>query len=72
MADMVARIIYRLYTALKPAEWEAGAPNSPAALRRDCHSGYRDAAFMAIMRWAFYSRLKEEHPDVGAAYGYIY
>jgi N6-L-threonylcarbamoyladenine synthase len=26
---------------------------------------------MGIMRWAFYNRLKEEHPNAGAAYGYI-
>jgi hypothetical protein len=31
---------------------------------------FRDAAFMGIMRWAFYSRLKEKHPDAGTAYGY--
>jgi N6-L-threonylcarbamoyladenine synthase len=29
---------------------------------------FRDAAFMGIMLWAFYNRLKEEHPDVNAAY----
>ncbi|MDR1539841.1 MAG: hypothetical protein LBU32_17940 [Clostridiales bacterium] len=68
-----------------------GAPNNPAALCGDCHSGYRDAhghpagklklnlkrgqsfrdaAFMGIMRRAFYNRLKEEHPNAGTAYGY--
>ncbi|MDR1538895.1 MAG: hypothetical protein LBU32_13040 [Clostridiales bacterium] len=25
---------------------------------------------MGIMRWAFYNRLKEKHPDAGTAYGY--
>jgi N6-L-threonylcarbamoyladenine synthase len=24
---------------------------------------------MGIMRWAFYNRLKEEHPNAGTAYG---
>jgi N6-L-threonylcarbamoyladenine synthase len=48
-----------------------GAPNNPAALCGDCHSGCRGAAFMGIMRWAFCNRLKEECADVGAAYGCI-
>jgi hypothetical protein len=81
------------------------APNNPATLRKDCHSGYRDAAFMGIgmplsasgcqkrhhagklklnlkrgrsfrgaafvwiMRRAFCSRLKEDYPNAGTAYG---
>ena len=32
---------------------------------------FRDAAFMGIMRWAFYNKLKEEYPDVSLTYGYI-
>lgn len=32
---------------------------------------FKDAAFMGIMRWAFYNRLKEEYPDVNLTYGYI-
>lgn len=34
---------------------------------------YRDAAFMGIMRWAFYNRLKEEHPelDISMTFGYL-
>ncbi|MDR1536690.1 MAG: HNH endonuclease [Clostridiales bacterium] len=62
------------------------APNNLIALCEDCHSDYhagklklnlkrgqsfRDAAFMGIMRWAFYNRLKEEFPDAGMTYGYI-
>ncbi|MDR1538318.1 MAG: hypothetical protein LBU32_10045 [Clostridiales bacterium] len=31
---------------------------------------FRDAAFMGIMRRAFYNRLKEEYADAGTAYGY--
>ncbi len=31
----------------------------------------RDAAFMGIMRWEVYNRLKAEHPDVRMTYGYI-
>ena len=32
---------------------------------------YRDAAFMGIMRWAFYDVLKEKHQNVALTYGYI-
>ncbi|MDR1542266.1 MAG: hypothetical protein LBU32_30685 [Clostridiales bacterium] len=31
---------------------------------------FRDAAFMGIMRRAFYNRLKEKHTDAGTACGY--
>ena len=30
-----------------------------------------DAAFMGIMRWAVYNRLKEQYPDVSLTYGYL-
>ena len=30
-----------------------------------------DAAFMGIMRWAFYNKLKETYPNVNMTYGYI-
>lgn len=32
---------------------------------------FRDAAFMGIMRWALYNKLKELYPDVSLTYGYI-
>lgn len=32
---------------------------------------FRDATFMGIMRWSFYNKLKEVHPDVSMTYGYI-
>lgn len=32
---------------------------------------FRDAAFMGIMRWAFYNKLKEIYPVVKLTYGYI-
>lgn len=32
---------------------------------------FRDAAFMGIMRWALYSRLKELYSNVSMTYGYI-
>jgi hypothetical protein len=33
--------------------------------------GFRDAAFMGIMRWAFYNELKERYENVSYTYGYI-
>lgn len=32
---------------------------------------FDDAAFMGIMRWAFYNKLKETYPNVKLTYGYI-
>ena len=34
-------------------------------------SSFKDAAFMGIMRWTFYNKLKELHPNVSLTYGYI-
>jgi len=34
-------------------------------------TSFRDAAFMGIMRWAVYNRLKELYPHVSLTYGYI-
>lgn len=63
------------------------APNNLITLCETCHNAYhagqlgeavfkrnnsfRDAAFMGIMRWTFYERLKEEYPDVSLTYGYM-
>ena len=62
------------------------APNNLITLCETCHRKYhkgeielnvkrgtsfRDAAFMGIMRWAFYGRLKEIYSDVKMTYGYI-
>ena len=62
------------------------APNNLITLCEDCHQDYhagrlkldlkrgesfRDAAFMGIMRWAFYNQLKERYPNVHLTYGYI-
>ena len=43
------------------------------SLPKSIHRGmsFRDAAFMGIMRWAFYNKLKEQYPDVHLTYGYI-
>ncbi len=34
-------------------------------------SSFKDAAFMGIMRWAFYNKLKAVYPSVSLTYGYI-
>ena len=34
-------------------------------------TSFRDAAFMGIVRWTVYTRLKAAYPDVGMTYGYI-
>ncbi|MDR1541561.1 MAG: hypothetical protein LBU32_26935 [Clostridiales bacterium] len=41
-----------------------------ATLCKDCHSDYRDAAFMGVMRLDFYSRLKEEYANVSLTFRY--
>ena len=42
-------------------------------LPQNIHRGmaFRDAAFMGIMRWAFYNKLKEIYPNVSLTYGYV-
>ena len=62
------------------------APNNLITLCETCHKAFhrgkfelkikrgkplRDAAFMGILRWAFYKRLKKEHPNVSITFGYI-
>ena len=62
------------------------APNNLITLCETCHKAFhrgkfelkikrgktlRDAAFMGIMRWAFYKRLKKENPNVSMTFGYI-
>lgn len=42
-------------------------------LPKTIHRGmsFKDAAFMGIMRWAFYNKLKEIYPNVSLTYGYV-
>lgn len=62
------------------------AENNLITLCKECHkkyhqglikqtwkrgASYRDGAFMGIMRWAFYERLKEKYKNVSLTYGYI-
>jgi hypothetical protein len=62
------------------------APNNLITLCKTCHDKYhsgklklnfkrgqsfRDAAFMGIMRWAVYNKLKEQYQNANLTYGYI-
>lgn len=62
------------------------SPDNLITLCEDCHKDYhngklqfnlkrgqsfKDAAFMGVMRWTFYNRLKEIYPNVNMTYGYI-
>lgn len=63
------------------------SPDNLITLCETCHKAYhqgkiklsvkrnsqslRDAAFMGIMRWTVYNRLKEKYPEVNLTYGYI-
>lgn len=51
--------------------YHAGKLALPKHIKRGM--SFRDAAFMGIMRWAFYNRLKALYPNipVGLTYGYI-
>ena len=62
------------------------SPNNLVTLCETCHNDYhkgkielkikrgktfKDATFMGIMRWAFYTQLREKYPNVSMTYGYI-
>lgn len=62
------------------------SPNNLVTLCETCHNKYhkgeielkikrsgsfKDAAFMGIMRWVLYDRLKEKYPNISMTYGYI-
>ena len=62
------------------------APSNLITLCETCHKAYhrgkfelkikrgkplKGAAFMGIVRWFFYKRLKKEHPNVSMTFGYI-
>ena len=46
-----------------------GTVKLPGTIHRGM--SFRDAAFMGIMRWAFYEKLKCIYPDVKLTYGYL-
>ena len=49
--------------------YHRGVVALPEGIKRG--RSFRDAAFMGIMRWAFYDELKERYPNVRMTYGYI-
>ena len=49
--------------------YHAGTLKLPETIRRGM--SFRDEAFMGIMRWAVYNRLKEQYPEVSLTYGYL-
>lgn len=49
--------------------YHKGTIKLPAKIKRGMK--FNDAAFMGIMRWAFYGELKKRYPDVSLTYGYI-
>jgi len=49
--------------------YHKGTVKLPKAIHRGM--SFKDAAFMGIMRWALYEKLKTIYPDVRPTYGYI-
>lgn len=49
--------------------YHRGTVKLPKTIKRGM--SFKDAAFMGIMRWAFYNRLRETYTDVSLTYGYI-
>ena len=49
--------------------YHQGLIELPESIKRG--QRFNDAAFMGIMRWAFYNKLKENYPSVSLTYGYI-
>ena len=49
--------------------YHKGAVKLPSKIKRGM--SFRDSTFMGIMRWTFYSRLKELYHNVRMTYGYI-
>lgn len=49
--------------------YHKGTVTLPKTIKRGMK--FNDVAFMGIMRWAFYGKLKELYPDVSMTYGYI-
>mgnify|MGYP004671507227 CR=1 FL=1 len=49
--------------------YHKGAVRLPKNIKRGM--SFQDVAFMGIMRWVFYNKLKETYPNVSMTYGYI-
>jgi hypothetical protein len=50
-------------------QYHKGKLELPETIHRGM--SFKDAAFMGIMRWAFYEELKKRHSNVSMTYGYI-
>ena len=50
-------------------KYHAGEIELPKTIKRGMR--FADAAFMGVMRWAFYNELKSRYPSVSMTYGYI-
>ena len=50
-------------------QYHKGNIQLPKTIKRG--ASFKDSAFMGIMRWAFYNKLKEIYPNVHMTYGYI-
>lgn len=50
-------------------QYHKGKLTLPVSVKRG--KSFRDAAFMGIMRWAFYGELKKRYRNVAMTYGYI-
>lgn len=49
--------------------YHSGTIKLPKTIKRG--TSFKDSAFMGIMRWAFYNKLKETYLNVNMTYGYI-
>ena len=49
--------------------YHKGTVKLPKSIKRG--ASFRDAAFMGIMRWSLYNKLKELYPNVSMTFGYI-
>ena len=52
-----------------PTGYHKGIVKLPKTIHRGM--SFKDAAFIGIMRWAFYNKLKGMYPNVSLTYGYI-
>ncbi len=50
-------------------KYHRGEIKLPESIKRG--NSYRDAAFMSIMRWSFYNKLRALYPNVFMTFGYI-
>lgn len=49
--------------------YHKGTVKMPKTIHRGM--SFRDVAFMGVMRWAFYNKLKTQYPNISMTFGYI-